>query len=246
MQTSGFFTRSVASFAISRNLRRARGARGQALGFAPLQTEELLPVAALLVHLAQVLDRLRVVGIDREDRLVRLHRLGLVRELGDVEVGGLRVERDLLVGVGDEPGELEQRLDVLVVALRRLLLVGERAELGDLRFVGVSLDGGAAAGARPRRDAGAARQARSGRAERQRAREPAEPRGDGRGRLVAIGSERGGVGASDGGHRTSTCGRGAGDRRRHAVVERASARGFSVSPICASNARSCGCSGDTR
>ena len=57
MQTSGFFTRSVASFAISRNLARALGAVGQALGLASLQTEELLPVAALLVHLPQVVDR---------------------------------------------------------------------------------------------------------------------------------------------------------------------------------------------
>ena len=145
MQTSGFLTRSVASFAISRNF-AARSPRGHALGFAALETEELLPVAALLVHLPQVLDGLRVVRVDRDDRLVGLHRLGLVRELGDVEVRRLRVERDLLVGVADERRELQQRLDVLVVALGGLLLVGELPQLGDLRVVDRRAAAGAAAG----------------------------------------------------------------------------------------------------
>ncbi len=81
MQTSGFFTRSVASFAISRNLAARAGAVGHPLGFASLQPEKLLPVAALLVHLPQVVDGLRVVRVDGEDRLVGLHGLGLVREL---------------------------------------------------------------------------------------------------------------------------------------------------------------------
>ena len=132
MQTSGFLTRSVASFAISRNF-CARSSPYEALGFAPLETEELLPVAALLVHLPEVVDRAPVLRIDRDDRLVRLHGLGLVRELARVELGGLRVERrPSRPAFGDDRGELEQRLDVLVVALGRFLLVGERAKLGDL------------------------------------------------------------------------------------------------------------------
>ncbi len=122
-----------------RHLEELRGALGtlsEAFGFAALQTEELLPVAALLVHLAQVVDRGRVLRIDRDHGLVRLHGLGLVRELADVEVGGLHVELDLFVVVGDERRELEERLDVLVEALGAFLLLCERAELGDLAFVG--------------------------------------------------------------------------------------------------------------
>ena len=82
--------------------RRALRAGVEPLRLPPLQTEELLPVAALLVHLPQVFDGRRVVRVDREDRLERFDRLGLVRELVDVEVCGLRVELDLLVGVVDE------------------------------------------------------------------------------------------------------------------------------------------------
>ena len=125
MQTSGFLTRSVASFAISRNFARAPAPGGRRSASRRCETEELLPVAALLVHLAQVVDGRRVVGVDREDLLVGLHRLGLVGELRDVEIGGLRVELDLLGVARDDRRELEQRLDVLVVALGCFLLVGE-------------------------------------------------------------------------------------------------------------------------
>ena len=104
----------------------------EALGFFSLETEELLPVATLLVHAAQVLDGAAVLGIDGDDRFVGLHGLGLVRELAGVELGGLRIEGDLLLGVRDHRRELEERLDVLVVTLVRFLLVGERTELGDL------------------------------------------------------------------------------------------------------------------
>ena len=151
MQTSGFLTRSVASLAISRNFAARLGSGGHALGFAALQTQELLPVAALLVHLPQVFDGLPVVRVDREDRLVGLHRFGLVRELGDVEVRGLRVERHLLVGIADEARELEQRLDVLVVALRGFLLLGQLPELGDLRVVDGRRGGGRGGRRRRRR-----------------------------------------------------------------------------------------------
>ncbi len=112
-------------------LLRALRALRKTLCLAPLQTEELLPVATLLVHLAQVIDRGRVLGIDRDDCFVRLHGLRLVRELADVELGGLHVELHLLGVVGDERGELEDRLDVFVEALRGFLFLRERAELGD-------------------------------------------------------------------------------------------------------------------
>ena len=104
----------------------------EAIGFFSLETEELLPVAALLVHAAQVVDGSAVLGIDRDDRFVGFDGLGLVRELAGVELGGLRIERDLLFRVGDHGRELEERLDVLVVTLVRFLLVGERAKLCDL------------------------------------------------------------------------------------------------------------------
>ncbi len=135
MQTSGFFTRSVASFAISRNFAARLAPPGMRSASRRCNPEELLPVAALLVHLPQVLDRLPVVGVDGEDRLVGLHGLGLVGELRDVEVGRLRIEPDLLFGIADETRELEQRLDVLVVTLRSLLLIGQLPQLGDLRLV---------------------------------------------------------------------------------------------------------------
>src|SRR5207248_9920839 len=56
----------------------------EALGLLALETEELLPVPALLVHLAQVVDRAAVLGIDREHGLVRFDGLRLVRELAGV------------------------------------------------------------------------------------------------------------------------------------------------------------------
>ncbi len=70
-------------------LRAAREAFGHRPGLALHQPDELLPVAALLVALAQEIDRLSVLAVEREDRLEALHGLGRVGELGRVEVGRL-------------------------------------------------------------------------------------------------------------------------------------------------------------
>ena len=114
---------------ISRNFAARSGLGIELLGLPSLEAKQLFPIATLLVHLAQVADRRVVVRIDREDRFVRLHRLRLVGELVDVEIGRLRIQLDLLVGVVDEPCELDDRLDVLVVTLRRVLPFGERASV---------------------------------------------------------------------------------------------------------------------
>ena len=116
-------------------LLRALVTRRESLGFAALQPQELLPVAPLLVHLTEVVDRRRVLGLDGEHELERLHGLGLIRELVHVQVRRAHVEPDLLVRIRNHARELEQRLDELVEALRRLLLVGEGAEFRDLPFV---------------------------------------------------------------------------------------------------------------
>ena len=247
MQTSGFLTRSVASFAISRNFARALVAV-EALGFASLETEELLPVAALLVHLAQVVDGAAVLGIDGDDRFVGLHGLGLVRELAGVELGGLRVERDLLVRVWDHARELEQRLDVLVVTLVRFLLVGERAELGDLAALRVA----------SRLPARRGRPLRERRGWRRGLRAGATGAGIG-GRLTA--GSRGGDGVSTRAREASDLaaaaaatgaaetagrvGRSAPAGRGGTGPRRAGLAGAfeSCSPICASKARSIGCCG---
>ena len=113
-----------------------RGSRGQSVGLSALKGEKLLPVPALLVHLPQVVRGLGVVRIDRKDGLVRLHRLGLICELGHVEVGRLGVEGDLLVLVR------HQRLDELVVALGCFLLFGKLAKLRDLRSIDLRLRSG--------------------------------------------------------------------------------------------------------
>jgi len=68
---------------------------GRAVDLGLLELDQLFPVAPLLVHREQVIDRLLVVGIELEHALERLDRLGLVREPLEVEVGDLQVDRDL-------------------------------------------------------------------------------------------------------------------------------------------------------
>ncbi|MFT3771956.1 MAG: hypothetical protein QM820_41650 [Minicystis sp.] len=110
----------------------ARRALRHVAGLALHQADELLPVAPLLVALAEELDGLGVLPVEREDRLEALHGLGRVGELGRVEVGGLRVVVNLLRRLVDGLGQLDQRLDVLVVALGLLLLRGLGEELVDV------------------------------------------------------------------------------------------------------------------
>src|SRR5690606_35421783 len=80
-------------------------------------------------------------------------------ELGGVELRGAHEERDLLLRVRDEVRELEERLHELVEALDALLLLGERAELRDLRLVSF---GGGRRGGRRRRSRGGRRRYRGG------------------------------------------------------------------------------------
>ena len=80
-------------------------------------------------------ERLGVVRIELEDRLVRLDRLGLVRELLQEQVRDAQVQLDLLVGRLDDRRLLAQQRDQIRPALHRLVLRGQR--VGGLEVVGL-------------------------------------------------------------------------------------------------------------
>ena len=100
--------------------------------------DQLLPVAALLVHLLDERERLAVVRIQLQDRLVGLDRLRLVGELLEEQIGDPRVQRDLVFGRLDDRGLLAQQRDQVRPALHRLVLRGEL--VGRVEVVGLDVE----------------------------------------------------------------------------------------------------------
>jgi hypothetical protein len=145
-------------------LRRALGAVREPRRLTPVQADELLPVPPLLVALPEEVEGGLVRLVDGEDGLVRLHGLGRVGELRRVELGRLEVEGELLVGIVDRLGELDEGAHVLVEALGRLLLLGAGAQLvhavGVDRRRGRGRRGGRGRGRRGRRGRGRGRRGR--------------------------------------------------------------------------------------
>ena len=105
---------------------RARRTGVETLGLAALETEELLPVATLLVRLTQVVDGRRVVGLEvqRPARTPSPPRPDWRTSSRRDRPRACRAQPSRLVG--HQSGELEDRLDVVVESLSALLLLGER------------------------------------------------------------------------------------------------------------------------
>ena len=110
---------------------------GELVDLALVDRDQLLPVAALLVHLLDEAERLAVVGIQLEDRLVGLDRLGLVRELLEKQVRDRRCSAIFSSADLDDRRLLAQQRDQIRPALHRLVLRGQR--VGGVEVVG--LDG---------------------------------------------------------------------------------------------------------
>ena len=118
------------------------GSRGTGLSTLRLGThesDELLPVATLRVHVAELLERKRVLRIDFEHPFVGAHRLGMVYEFLRVQFRSLEKIVAFFARISHRLGERNERLDVLVVTFRVTLLVELGAQPRDL--VGVFLEG---------------------------------------------------------------------------------------------------------
>ena len=104
------------------------GRVGDAQKLALVRRDQLVPVAATLVHLLEKLERLRARWIELERALVGLDRLGLVRELLEVEARDAQLHLDLRGGVGQQRGLLLEHLDEIGPALERVVLRLEGVE----------------------------------------------------------------------------------------------------------------------
>jgi hypothetical protein len=108
-------------------------ARREHLGLALHDADEALPVAALLVHLAEIAERVDVVGREFEHLLVALDRFGLVARLRDVVLAGLLEQLDLRGGLTNDRDLRQHRLDHVGPALLALELRDGGVELRELR-----------------------------------------------------------------------------------------------------------------
>ncbi len=99
--------------------------------------DELFPVAALLVHLLELRDRIQVVRVVLEHGLEGFDRLGLVRRLLEVHRAGLREQADLLLAVLNDVDLREDALDDVGPALLTLELRDGLVELAELRLLRV-------------------------------------------------------------------------------------------------------------
>ena len=129
---SGLRKRCVASCAIS-TYSKSRSRLVHELRRALTDAHERLPIAALLVHLLEVLDRLDVVLVVLEDALEALDRLGRVARLVEVHMARLSVELDLHRRVDMDLRLLDDRLDHVGPPLLPGVLLDRGVQLGELR-----------------------------------------------------------------------------------------------------------------